>query len=400
MTQVKMTELALFTGQPQYDNFCRFKDILPVSRMAASSAPHAFAEGPAIALPQTYEFEGQEKSAAAFLSETDTSAVLVLKDGAVVHELYRLTAGRDVQWISWSVAKSFVSALVGIALAEGAIPNIDEAISDYISVEPGSAYDGVSIRNVLQMSSGARWNEDYADTASDVHRLGATMAGAMSLDTFVATMVAESKPGTVCRYNSGDTQALGALLVKATGRSLTDYMRDKLVEPLGFESDAYWLVDRAGMEMSFAGLNMTARDFAKLGELYRRNGHWNGTQIVPQDWVEASLRADSPHLHPGQPILADHSFDVGYGYQWWLPDGDRGEFSAIGIYNQFVFVDPSRGVTIVKLSANPDYGTTMEESTNRELENIALLRAIAASTDTQYRKDRHPLMDKRLSLRV
>ena len=379
MTQVNMIELALFSGQPQYGNFCRFKDILPVSRMAASSTPHAFADGPVMSLPRAYHFEGKQRSTEAFLTDTDTAAVLVLKDGAVVHERYRLTGGRDVQWISWSVAKSFVSALIGIALTEGAIRSIDDAISDYISIEPGSAYDGVSIRNVLQMSSGARWNEDYADTTSDVHRLGATMAGAMSLDRFVATMVAESAPGTVCRYNSGDTQALGTLLVKATGRSLTNYMREKLVVPLGFESDAYWLVDSTGMEMAFAGLNVTARDFAKLGELYRSNGRWNGQQIVPESWVRASVRADAPHLQPGQPILADHPLQLGYGYQWWLPDGDRGEFSAIGIYNQFVYVDPSRGVTIVKLSANPAYGTSMDESTNREIENVAFLRAIAAA---------------------
>lgn len=383
MTQLTMIELDLFSGKPQHDNFSRFKEILAVSRMAASAAPHQFADAPTISLPQTYSFEGEERSTEAFLTETGTSAMLVLNAGAVVHELYRLTGGREVQWISWSVAKSFVSALVGIAVFEGAICSIDEPISHYINVEQGSAYDGVSIRNVLQMSSGARWNEDYSDTASDVHRLGATVAGAMSLDTFVATMVAESTPGTVCRYNSGDTQALGALLVKATGRSLTDYMREKLVEPLGFESDAYWLVDGMGMEMAFAGLNVTARDYAKLGELYRNYGQWNGRHIVPKDWVQASIRVDAPHMQPGQPILADHRLDLGYGYQWWLPNGDRGEFSAIGIYNQLVYVDPSREVTIVKLSANPAYGTSMDESTNREIENIAFLRAVAAATYTQ-----------------
>ncbi|GEO01302.1 hypothetical protein NSE01_31340 [Novosphingobium sediminis] len=217
MTQTSLISLGLFSGQPQYDNFCRFKDILPVSRMAASTTPYHFAEGPALSLPQTYRFAGEERSTEALLAATDTSAVLVLKDGVVVHELYRLTGGREVQWISWSVAKSFVSALVGIAVSEGSIRSIDDAISDYIAVESGSAYAGVRIRDVLQMSSGARWNEDYADTTSDVHRLGATMAGAMSLDTFVATMVAESPPGTVCRYNSGDTQALGACWSRRRG---------------------------------------------------------------------------------------------------------------------------------------------------------------------------------------
>lgn len=383
MTELTMTELGLFTGRPQFENFARFKELLPVSRMASPAEPHVLPEGKPIALPGHYAFEGEMRSSQSFLEQTDTSAVLVLKDGVIRHELYRLSGGRGVQWISWSVAKSFVSALVGIALAEGHIRSIDDAISDYIAVEPGSAYAGVAIRHVLQMSSGARWNEDYADTASDVHRLGATMAGAMSLDTFVATMVPESAPGTVCRYNSGDTQALGALLVKATGRSLTDYMREKLMEPLGFEADAYWLVDSTGMEMAFAGLNVTARDFARLGELYRGQGRWRGRQIVPEEWVAASIVADAPHLQPGQPILADHPIDLGYGYQWWLPSGNYGEFCAIGIYNQLIYVDPPRGVTIVKLSANPAYGTTMEEATNRELENIAFLRAIAASFDIQ-----------------
>lgn len=381
MTAMKMTDLALFSGRRQFENFARFKDIQPVSRMAATSEPFSMPDGDPIALPATYDFAGEVRSSAAFLEQTDTAAVLVLKDGAIRHELYRLSGGRDVQWISWSVAKSFVSALVGIALAEGHIRSIDQPISDYIMVEPGSAYADVSIRHVLQMSSGARWNEDYADPASDVHRLGATMAGAMSLDAFVATMVPAAAPGTVCRYNSGDTQALGSLLVKATGRSLTDYMREKLVVPLGFESDAYWLVDGTGMEMAFAGLNVTARDFAKLGELYRNHGRWQGCQIVPEQWVEASVRADAPHLQPGRPILADHPLDLGYGYQWWLPGGGRGEFSAMGIYNQLVYVDPERGVTIVKLSANPAYGTAMDEATNREMENIAFIRAIAASFD-------------------
>jgi len=378
---MNMMDLGLFSGQRQYGNFSRFKEILPVRRMAASPVPFPFPAGPAAALPDSYEFDGALHATQAFLEETDTSAILVLQDGRVRHELYRLSGGRHVQWISWSVAKSFVSALVGIALAEGHIRSITDAISDYIPVNPGSAYDGVSIRDVLQMSSGARWNEDYNDPASDVFRLGATMAGAMTLDAFVATMTPEAAPGTLCRYNSGDTQALGAMLVSATGRSLTDYMQEKLCGPLGFESDSFWLVDPAGMEMAFAGLNLTARDFARLGELYRNGGRWNGQQIVPEAWVMASIRADAAHLEPGQPILADHPLDLGYGYQWWLPAGDRGEFTAMGIYNQLVYVDPSRAVVIVKLSANPAYGTSMEERTNREYENIALLRAIAAALD-------------------
>lgn len=379
MTEPTPTGLRLFTGEPQFENFARLKTLLPSTRMAASSAPFQFPDGPALALPERYSFDGAERASEAFLEDTHTCGLLVLQDGKVRFERYMRSGGRAVQWISWSVAKSFVSALVGIAVEEGFIRDIADPISRYIPVEPGSAYDGVSIRDVLQMSSGARWNEDYNDPSSDVHRLGAAMAGAITLDAFVATMAPESKPGTVCRYNSGDTQALGSLLVHATKRSIADYMHEKLVEPLGFESDSYWLIDSAGREMAFAGLNVTARDFAKLGELYRNHGRWNGRQVVPEAWARASVVADAPHLKPGRPVLADHTLDLGYGYQWWLQDGDIGEFSAIGVYNQFVYVDPSRAVTIVKLSANPAYGTSMDERTNREMENIVFLRAIGAA---------------------
>ncbi len=376
-----IVELGLFTGQPQHENFCRMNVLLPTARLSPAKEPSHFGEGRVAQLPPTYEFDGRSRSTADFLGVTDTAALLVLKDGAVRLEHYALTGGAHVPWISMSVAKSFISALIGIAVAEGKIRSITDPISDYVQVEAGSAYDGVSIKNVLQMSSGARWNENYTDPTSDVHRLGAAMTGVISHDQFVASMVRESEPGTVCRYNSGDTQALGTLLVRATGRSITDYMQEKLYEPLGMIDPGYWLVDATGMELAYAGLNMTARDFAKLGELYRNHGAWRGRQIVPQSWVHASVRSDAPHLAPGKPVLADHTFELGYGYQWWLPDGKDGEFSAVGVYNQFIYVDPSTGVVIVKQSANRAWGTTMYEGTNRELETIAVLRCIARSLD-------------------
>ncbi|QOT82052.1 serine hydrolase domain-containing protein [Cupriavidus basilensis] len=376
-----LDRLPLFNGTSQHESFSSFKEILPTSRMPQSAVPCEFPDGEPISLPPTYEFGGATRSLEGFLSDTDTAALLVLKDGVVRYERYALTGGRNVQWISWSVSKSFVSALVGIAIAEGHIRSVDDAISDYVPVPTGSAYDGVRIKEVLQMSSGARWNEDYHDSSSDVFRLGAAMSDVGTLDAFVAGMVSESRPGTVCRYNSGDTQALGALVVHATKRSLTDYMKERLYEPLGMTSPGYWLIDSVGMEMAFAGLNLTARDFAKLGELYRKDGVWKGKQLVPKAWVKASITPDALHLMPGMPILADHTLPLGYGYQWWIPDGNRNEFSAIGIYNQFVYVDPSRGVVIVKLSSNHAYGTTMTEETNREIETIECLRAISQQFD-------------------
>ncbi|OPG72115.1 serine hydrolase [Pseudomonas ogarae] len=379
--KVSLERLGLFSGAPQHETFPRLKDLLPTGKLSPAINPYYFPNGASIKFPDTYNFNGKEKASDSFFEATDTAALLVLKDGEVRYERYALTGGQNVHWISWSVAKSFISALVGIAVDEGHIRSIEDPISNYITVSPNSAYDGVSIKDVLQMSSGARWSEAYNDPDSEIHRLGAAMGGASTLDKFVAEMVRESEPGTVCRYNSGDTQALGSLLVHATKRSITDYMQEKLFGPLGMTSDGYWLLDSAGMEMAFAGLNLTAQDFAKLGELYRNGGVWQGQQIVPAEWVKKSITPDRPHLVSGQPILADHKLPLGYGYQWWIPDGASGEFSAIGIYNQFVYVDPSRGVVIVKLSSNRAYGTTMTEETNREIENIAFLRAIAAQFD-------------------
>lgn len=370
-------QLALFSGAPQHQNFGRFKDMAPTSVMAASTKPFAFPVGKSIDLPNHYSFEGQQKSVEEFFTETDTTALLVLKEGQMVLERYALTGGPDVHWISWSVSKSFVSALVGIAVHEGHIRSVEDPISDYIPVPKGSAYHDVSIKNVLQMSSGARWNEDYSDPSCDVFRLAAAMGGAMSLEEFVAGMATESPPGTVCRYNSGETQALGMLLAYATKRTLSDYMQEKLFEPLGMNAAGYWLVDKTGKEMAFAGLNLIARDFIKIGELYRNDGVWNGKQVVPAAWVKASITADASHLVPGKPWLSDHTLPFGYGYQWWLPAGQDGEFTALGIYNQVVYADRSRGVVIYKQSANRAYGTSKDEATNREIETIEFVRSIA-----------------------
>jgi CubicO group peptidase (beta-lactamase class C family) len=376
-----LTDLRLFTGAAQHDNFCRMHELVDTRPMAPSATPRAWATGAPVDLPESLEFMGRTLSADKLLAETDTAALVVVKDGVIRHERYTLTGGPHVPWMSMSVAKSFISALVGIALDEGLIGDIEEPISKYVPVDPGSAYDGVAIRSVLQMSSGARWNEDYHDPHSDVARMGAATSGRGGSNhaSVVATMPREYPPDTVCRYNSADTQALAMLLRHATGGAVADYMRAKLVEPLGFGDPGYWIVDPAGIEMGYAGLNLTARDYAAFGELYRRGGAWNGRQVVPADWVRVSTRSTAAHTEPGRPVIAGVRLPQGYGYQWWLPEGDRGDFTAIGVYNQFVYVDAASAVTIVKLSANRAYGTAPDGSTNRDGECLEYLRTIARS---------------------
>lgn len=377
----EITPLNLYSGEPQHNTFPYLTQMFPTTTMEPAIESHQFADGESVSLPTTFESAGETRDTSTFLNQSDTAAFLILQDGAVRFEDYWLTGGRDVQWISWSVAKSFVSALVGIAMDEGHIASIDDIVSDYVPELKGSGYEGVSLRAVLEMSSGVSWNEDYSDPGSDINRFGAAIAGGGSLLEFVSGMAGECAPRTQCQYNSADTQVLGHMLIAATGRTIADYMQEKLYTPLGMESRGYWLLDRDGVEMTFGGLNLTARDYAKLGELFRLGGSWNGQQLVPADWVTASTTSDADHLAYGKVTVGGHVFPFSYGYQWWIPRGDRDEFSAVGVYNQFIYVDPSRNATVVKLSANRRYGLSADDADNRDNETIDFIRAALSSLD-------------------
>ena len=369
---------SLFTGEEQYQNLNRVYEIFPTSKLSHSSKPLIFKKGASLELPSNFIFEDKVVKVDEYLSRTDTSALLILKDGKISYENYWLTGGKNVQWISMSVAKSFISALIGIAIDQRHIKSIDDAVTEYVPQLKNSAYDNVRIKDILQMSSGAAWNEDYSDPNSDINRSAKILAIGGSLDEFTASLKNELKPGSFNRYNSTDTQVLGMLLREATGSSVTQYMQKMLWSPIGAEDNAYWLTDSENMEVAYGGLNATARDYAKIGELYRLEGNINGKQIVPSSWVRASVKPDAPHLMPGDNPLSD--FPMGYGYQWWVPDSS-GDFSAIGVYNQFIYVSPKNNMVVVKLSANRIYGTSEEVSTLSEFEAISFLKAVTNQND-------------------
>ena len=364
---------SLFTGAEQIDNFNRMHMMFPVTTMPAAEQPYSFPVVETVPLPTEFIYRGEQVETAEFLARTDTGAVLVIKDGAIQFEQYWRSGGQTQTWLSMSVAKSFISALIGIAIEQGHIRDINDPITDYAPELAGSAYDNVAIKDILQMSSGASWNEDYGDPESDINRFARVFALGGSMNKFATTLTREMAPGTYNRYNSTDTQALGMLLAAATGRSITEYMIENLWHPMGAENTGYWLTDADNMEMAFGGLNITARDYGKLGELYRLGGALNGHQIVPADWVSASIVADAPHLVPGDNPASD--WPLGYGYQWWIPEGTTGEFMAIGVYNQFIYIAPEADMVIVKLSANSAYGTPEDEGASSEFESIEFFRA-------------------------
>lgn len=362
--------LGLFEPDRIVDNFRSMETMFQTVPVRRGESAHRFESAPSD-LPPTYEYKGTTRDVARFLQDTWTTGLIVLQDGRVVHEKYFLGNTAASKSISWSVAKSFISALVGIAVEEGRIADIHQPVSDYVPVLRGSGYDGVSIKDVLQMSSGIRFDENYGAFFSDINRLGRAIAFNASLDEFVASLKRERAPGTFHHYVSMDTQVLGMLLRATTSETLASYLESRIWKKLGMESDAYWLVDRNGMELAFGGLNAVLRDYARLGQLYLNEGAWEGRQIVPAAWVRASTTPDAPHLRPGNPAS---SWVLGYGYQWWIPQQPDGDYLAIGVYGQFVYVYPKKKIVIAKTSAYPAY---TEDGAEKELETIALFRAIA-----------------------
>jgi hypothetical protein len=250
-------------------------------------------------------------------------------------------------------------------------------VTDYLPEFAGTGYDKVRIKDVLQMSSGVGFNEDYGDFNSDINVMGRYFALGMPMADFAKRLKRAREPGTYNLYVSIDTQVLGMILTKATGRSITDYMSEKLWSPIGAESDAYWIVDNTGMEFAIGGLNATARDYARIGQLFLDSGRWHGKQIVPEEWVRASVTPDAPHVMPGVRNTALRK--DGYGFQWWIPYGRDDEFNAQGIYGQFIYIDPDKDMVIVKLSSN--YHFKNDDTGYFHDHEIALYRKIADQVD-------------------
>ena len=362
----------LFREDLLVENFRTMEVLFPTRRVRRGGPVFAFERAPA-ALPTTFPYRDRDVDLDEFLARHLTTGLLVVQDDAIRHEQYFLGNTPETRTISWSVGKSFVSALVGIAIAEGHIRSVADAVTDYLPELRGSGYDGVPIEHVLQMASGIRFREDYGDPTSDINRMGLALATGTPLAAFVATLENERPSGTFHHYVSMDTQVLGMILERATGRSPSAYLEEKIWQRIGPESDAHWLLDGSGTEWAFGGLNVTLRDFARFGRLYLRNGDWQGETIVPPDWVRASVTPREPYQMPGDNPASDSRF--GYGYQWWIPTDPDGEYMALGVYGQYIYVYPKQRLVIVKTSADPHFQDNDYES---DFETLAAFRAIAA----------------------
>ncbi|HTV78610.1 MAG TPA: serine hydrolase [Steroidobacteraceae bacterium] len=315
-----------------------------------------------------YSVRGQHYSAQQFLERTYTNALLVMKDGRVVSEIYRNGSNERSRFIGWSMTKSVTSVLIGCALAQGRIDSLDTPISRYLPELRGGGYEGVSIRQVMQMRSGVDYEErydfDHPGRAASNH-IASLVRNVARFADVARRLPRVHAPGSFFQYKTIDTAVLGWLIERVSQGSVAAYTARCLWEPLGAESDAFYIMDGppgVGREFSGAGFNATLRDFARFGQMVLNGGVADGRRIVPADWIRQSTRPSGP----------DDNRRGGYGLQWWT-FGNTGAFAAIGLQGQYIYIDPSTRTVVVKLS----YFPPGDDSAFDE-ETLAFMRAVSA----------------------
>jgi CubicO group peptidase (beta-lactamase class C family) len=273
------------------------------------------------------------------LEKNNTVAFMIIKNDSILYENYFKGYGEESIIPSFSMAKSITSILIGCAIDDGIIPSVKEPIITYIPELAKNGFEKVSIEHLLQMTSALNFNESYVNPFGKA----ASFYYGRNLYKELRKLKLKGVPGESFEYVSGNTQLLGLVLERALkGKTVTQYFQERIWTPLEMEYDASWSIDRkkGGTEKTFCCVNARARDFAKIGRLYLNKGNWNGKQIVSKEWVETSTKAS----------IKDGSVDY-YQYQWWLPS-TSGDFMAEGILGQYVYVNPSKNIVIVRMGKN------------------------------------------------
>lgn len=274
------------------------------------------------------------------IEEIETVSYLVVHKGEILHEEYWDKYNKDSYSNSFSVAKSFISLLIGFAIDDGFIKNVDQKVADYLDYFKEGDKSKISIKNLLTMSSGLSYDESYGNPFGNT----AKSYYGKKLEKIIMSLPADFEAGQNFKYSSGDTQILAFIIEKATGKSVSEYMSEKLWKPLGAENDALWSLDKKnGHEKAFCCFNSNARDFARIGQFVLQNGKWNGKQLISKDYLKESLSPAS-YLKAGE-----RSVDF-YGYQWWMfkYEGMDVKF-ARGLLGQYILIIPDKELVIVRL---------------------------------------------------
>ena len=305
----------------------------------------------------------------AYMKAQRTAGLVILQDGKVRMEKYGLDFTAQGKWTSFSVAKSFTSTMVGAAIKDGYIKSIDDKVSAYIPDLKGSAYDDVTIKQLLTMTSGVKWNEDYTDPKSDValFNLHKAEKGMDVTVSYMRKLPREAPAGTKWVYKTGETNLIGVLVSSATKKTLSSYLSEKVWAPFGMEQDATWLLGSTGHEISGCCIQASTRDYARFGAFIMGGAKINGVGILPDDWLAPATSKQADIGMAGK----------GYGYQWWTYDD--GSFAAQGIFGQGIFIDPKRNLVIASNSNWPKATDPDTVGVQRE----AFYKAVQAAVDAE-----------------
>ncbi|MES2290479.1 MAG: serine hydrolase domain-containing protein [Pseudomonadota bacterium] len=314
----------LFWTQDQRDNaFRALEKLATVRDIKAGGKVHPLPQGKPLEVGLDID---------TYMRNQRTAGLIILQDGKIRLERYGLGYTAEGRWTSFSVAKSFTSTLVGAAIRDGKIKSLEDKVTQYIPGLRGSVYDDVTVRQLLTMTSGVKWNEDYADPKSDVALFGKQKAvkGEDITVSYMKTLKREAPPGTKWVYKTGETNLIGVLVSSATGRKLGEYLSDKVWKPYGMEADAFWILGDTGHEISGCCISARLRDYARFGQFVMEGGKG----VVADDWFAQATTKQADIGQRGR----------GYGFQWWT--NDDGSYAAQGIFGQGIFIDPKRRLVI------------------------------------------------------
>ncbi len=347
--QVLPTGSVLFWSQPQQiarypvmEQHFRAREIKRGDKV--NPLPKAAAE-----LSVSYDVGGETWTTETFMTRNHIAGLLVLKDGKILLERYGLGHGPDKRWTSFSVAKSMSSTMVGAAIRDGKIKSLEDPVTQYLPGLAGSGYEGVTVRHLLTMTSGVKWNEDYADPKSDVALFSAepSVNGSDPVVTYMARLPREAEPGTKWVYKTGETNLVGSLVIAATGKSMAQNLSEKVWSRIGMEQDAIWMIDAAGNEVAGCCISATLKDYGRFAQFFMQGARVDGASIVPDGWVKEAT-ASTPEARAGMGQAG------GYGYQWWTTPGPA--YRGSGIFGQQMWINPELNLVVILQGAWPVAG--------------------------------------------
>jgi CubicO group peptidase (beta-lactamase class C family) len=327
-TNLPKDQNVLFWTVDQRDSaFRAMEKLVKVNEVGKGETVYPLPQGAAIKLPLDID---------AYMKVQRNAGLIILQDGKIRFEKYALDYSKDGRWTSFSVAKSLTSTMVGAAVRDGYIKSLDDKVTAYIPDLKGSAYDDVTVKQLLTMTSGVKWNEDYTDPKSDValFNLHKAEPGVDVTVSYMRKLPREAPAGEKWVYKTGETNLIGVLVSSATKKTLSAYLSEKVWKPFGMEQDGAWMLGSTNHEISGCCLSASLRDYARFGQFILGGGMAGGKPVLPDDWIAAATTKQADIAVPGR----------GYGYQWWT--NDDGSFAAQGIFGQGIFIDPKRKLVI------------------------------------------------------